>query len=223
MFDLPDSMDVLIATLQWLGVPFALWIPAMLVIWLADWAKAVSGAAQTSIHFWGWLKSQRLSKLAFYIFLHAVLIATVYSAFRLIAAMMKPNAAGVTIADGRSFSWQEVWISISTFSASDALSIQALYTAVGILLAFNVAHVIGASWLAHLIALPVALLIWLGRAVVAFVIIAGFCVWSLATWLHNPKYSIDMVYLYVMWLVLLIGFALAAALTAELAEDMYQS
>ena len=31
-----------------------------------------------------------------------------------------------------------------------------------------------------------------------------------------------MVYLYVMWLVLLIGFALAAALTAELAEDMYQ-
>ncbi len=211
MIDLPDLLDVVQATLQWLAVPFLLWFPAIVVIWLADWVRTVAEVRRGGARLWGWLKTQRLSRLALYAFLHAVVVATVYSGFRLGIAMVKPDASGVTIADGRYFRWREVWVSVTTFSASDSLATQALFAAVGILIAYNVAYVIGAGWVANFIATVVALGIWLGRCAAAVVALAGFCVWGLATLAHDPNYNSEMVYLYVMWIVLFAGFSLSAS------------
>lgn len=150
-----------------------------------------------------------------------LLVACTYSLFRLITAMTRPGAGGRTIADGRTFTWQELWENLTTYYIDQPLTLQATAIAAAWIFAVNLAAMFHQRWAYRLLTIlvrPLLVLLVLGAA---FLTLIGLCVWALAGPLGNPHYNMEMLSLYVFWVVLLLGEMMGLFLITATADAIY--
>lgn len=224
MLDLPSPEDVFLGALRWLGVPLILILPLSLALWVADWWAAgqrLGTGVRRLSEAGAALSRQRPVRLLCFALVQSLLAALVYSGFRLAHAMSVPDAAGTTIADGRTFTWVELWAAVTTYSSSASLPLQAFLGTVGWLLALNLAHVARSRLLVRVLTCPMypvmALCALAGLGIGA----VGLIVLSLATWMHSPHYNVGMVTLYAAWVIILWGGAVVLPTCVSQAEEVY--
>lgn len=224
MLDLPSPEDVFLGALRWLGVPLILILPLNIALWVADWwtaGRRLGTGVRRLSEAGAALSRQRPVRLLCFALAQSLLAALVYSGFRLAHAMSVPDAAGTTIADGRTFTWVELWTAVTTYSSSAALPLQAFLGTVGWLLALNLAHVARSRLLVRVLTCPMypvmALCALAGLGIGA----VGLIVLSLATWMHNPQYNVGMVTLYAAWVIILWGGSVVLPTCVSQAEEVY--
>lgn len=230
MIELPTPNSVLTSTLLWLGVPFLLLLPINFVFWLGDWFRALQTARNALVlaHQSGKtvrdsVSNQILVKWAIYLIMQAALAAIVYSSFRLAGAMMVRDSMGRNIADGKSFTWSELWFNFTRYDGIDPLAVQAFWFTIGWLIAVNFAHLVKSKLLIQITRWPstlIAALCGLGAVAIGAV---GLMVLSLATWMNSPEYNIGMVSLYAFWVLLLGGGGGLLASIPGRAERLFRS
>lgn len=230
MVDLPTPADVLGSTLVWLGVPALLLAPLMIMLWVADWLRALAATREVmangsrrTLSIWNGLTGRRAFKLVAFTLSQATALAIVYAAFRLAAAMNVRDAAGRNIADGKSFTWQELWTNVTTYSSEHPVAVQAFWLTLGWLLAFNLAHLARSDILIGLVRLPATVLAPLCALAMLGIGVVGFMVWSLATWMESPGYNIGMVFLYAAWVAILGGGAIMMWVLPTQAVEIYRT
>lgn len=227
--DLPSPTDILVRTLLWLGVPFLLVLSFSLILFAAEWIKAARVAGEKTQKIIKMmmselrnLKASKVIRLLLFICSQALLLALIYSSFRLAHAMGVSDSSGRNIADGKSFTWQELWMAVTEYSFSAELPIQASCVAAGWILALNLAHLIDSRSLIRVVdflSIVAASLCILGATLIGLI---GVMVLSLATWMHHPAYNIGMVSLYAAWVVLLAGIATTLFSCAGRAAEIYK-
>ena len=225
MSDLPTPTSVLFDTLIWFGVPALLFVPITLALWLAEWFKTgqqvrrgAINVAQRVRQFWD---TRPLLRVFGYIFWQGAIAAFVYASFRLGQAMAVPDATGRNIADGKSFTWSELWGNLTDYSAGDQLALKAFWLTIGYVVAINVAYLAGSRLLVRIVQAPVPITSMLAFGAAALIGVVGLMVLSLATWMNSPGYNIEMVALYAFWVVLLAGFAISANAIVTMAGKIY--
>lgn len=209
---IPSPGDLLLETAIWIGVPALVLAPVVLVLAIIEWRNAVRAAAkaagyvrETVDSFWertAWVKV---------IGLIVAESATVASAFSLLRFYVVLFASDSPLRGGPQFRWQELWTALTTYNDATGLPVTAAYGALGWLLALNVTLLIR-STLAVAIVKAVGYLVILvvGLTVVGWVLLFAM-VWSLATWMNNPGYNLDMLAVYGAGGVLSTVLALGAA------------
>ncbi len=224
MTGIPSPTDVLFNTLHWLGVPFLIFAPLMFALQIAEWVKTgqhlgvgLRVVGETA----AMLARRRPVRLVMFALLQSLLVALVYSGFTLAHAMGVSDAAGRNIADGSSFTWTQLWMTVTTYSTTAKLPYQASLGVMGWLIALNIAHVARSRLLIRILTLLVNLLATL--AVIAGILIGlvGLMVLCLATWMHSPGYNVGMVSLYAAWVVILWGGAAVLLECVSKAEQIY--
>ncbi|RRD03581.1 hypothetical protein EII34_13410 [Arachnia propionica] len=200
-------------------------LPLSFALWIADWVRTARQLG-TTVSRWSSLiaelSSRQSARLFRFVLLQALLAALVYSGFRLGHAMGISDPTGRNIADGKSFTWQELWIMVTTYSTNAALPLQAFYGVAGWLIALNLAHLARSQLLIRILTLPVVVIIALCALAGIGIGVIGLMVLSLATWLHHPGYNVGMVSLYAAWVVILIGIAVTLPACITDAEHVYQ-
>ena len=73
------------------------------------------------------LARRRPVRLVMFALLQSLLVALVYSGFTLAHAMGVSDAAGRNIADGSSFTWTQLWMTVTTYSTTAKLPCQASF------------------------------------------------------------------------------------------------
>lgn len=219
---------MLFNTLIWLGLPSLMFMPIVILLWIGEWIRTLQQVG-TGLQHAGRqvsslgekLRAQFLARAVWFAVTQGAFTAFVFASFRLVAAMTIPDGSGLNIASGKSFRWAELWINLTTYSSADQRSLQAFWIAVGWILALNVANLTPSRVLATIVKLPVLPVAALCTFAAIGIGVVGLMVLSLATWLHNPGYNIEMVSLYVFWVVLLLGVAGTLGRIPSQAEAIY--
>lgn len=225
MIDLPSPTDLVTNTLIWLGLPALLFVPITIALWIADWVRTLLQVGGGISHLGNAaLKARRLPavKIASLVLLQGFLAAIVYASFRLAIAMSITDSAGRNIADGKSFTWSELWIYLTTYSAKDQLPIQAFWIAVGWLAALNFAHLVRSRLLVGVLKAPVVPLVGLSALAAIGIGVIGLMVLALAEGFHDPSYNLGMVSLYAFWVMLLGGIAITLPAITSTAADVFR-
>lgn len=227
VIDLPTPTDVLSSTLLWLGVPALVLLPITLALWVADWistARRVGRGAGSALRrgeqVWQGQKVRPAIRGAGWLLLQGTLTAVIYSSFRLARAMSIPDANGRNIADGKSFTWSELWLNLTVYSAEDPIALKAFWITVGWMLAYTFAQLVPGRLLAQILFLPLFLVIPLAALAAIGIGVTGLMVLSLATWMDSPGYNVEMVSLYAFWTIFLASIAMLFPLMRSLAEKM---
>lgn len=200
---IPDPTDVLRTTLLWLGVPALVLTPILSALAILAWWNLGRSVAALRHSRWPAIGPLSIAGVAIS---QAFLVATTYSAGRLISAMGIDDASGFSIADGRSFNWAELWLNLATYSRDSEIAVNLVLFAIGWALALDFAALFGIVQLHTILAMvrwPLTLLAALAAIGIGLV---GLMVLSLATWMDDPQYNIEMVTLYAMWVVILVAF-----------------
>lgn len=210
----PSPTSVLLNTLVWLGVPLLVLTPLTIALAVAEWLKAVRAGARVTNSiglqvesFWertSWLRVVSL------IVVQAVVVAATFSLLRFYVVLF---AGDSPLHGGPQFQWKELWVALTTYSDSSGLPAKASLIALGWVIAINVAALTRLEG-GH------TLLMFVGLAIIA---VAGLgalgwgvlflMVWSLATWMHDPNYNLDMLSVY----------GVATGLSALLAVAVHQT
>jgi membrane protein len=224
MTGIPSPTDVLFNTLHWLGVPFLIFAPLMFALQIAEWVKTgqhlgvgLRVVGETA----AMLARRRPVRLVMFALLQSLLVALVYSGFTLAHAMGVSDAAGRNIADGSSFTWTQLWMTVTTYSTTAKLPYQASLGVMGWLIALNIAHVAHSRLLIRILTLPAPLIVILAALSGLGIGIVGLMVLSLATWMHSPGYNVGMVSLYAAWVIILWGIAATLPTCVSQAEQIY--
>ena len=224
MTGIPSPTDVAFNMLQLLGVPLMILAPLMITLQIAEWWRAgqqlrvgVQNVRETAAV----LARRRPVRLVVFALLQSLLVALVYSSFTLAHAMGVSDAAGRNIADGSSFTWTQLWMTITTYSTTAGLPYQASLGAMGWLIALNITHVARSRLLVRFLTLPVPLIVILAALFGLGIGIVGLMVLSLATWMHSPGYNVGMVSLYAAWVIILWGIATVLPACVSQAEQIY--
>jgi membrane protein len=223
MTDIPSPTDVAVNILQWLGVPAIILLPLVFALQIAEWWKTgqqlrigMRNVTETAAV----LARRRPLRLILFILLQSLLVALVYSCFTLAHAMGVSDAAGRNIADGSSFTWTQLWMTITTYSTTAELPYQASLGAMGWLIALNITHVARTRLLVRILTMPAPLIVILAALSGLGIGIVGLIVLSLA-WMHSPGYNVGMVSLYAAWVIILWGIAAALPACVSQAEQIY--
>lgn len=229
MSPIPSPGDVLVSTLLWIGVPALVLLPFAIALSIAQWIRTgaevarISQQAARGIHGWLNRMGSRLGvRVIGMVLSQALAVASVYALFRLVYAMGIADSSGYSIADGRSFGWQELWVNLVTYSGESQLAVDATLIAIGWVLAVDIAAVFGMNLVLSILGIVRYPITWLGALAAIGIGIVGLMVLSLATWMHNPGYNIEMVSLYACWVILLIGMILGTNLSIRRAEAAFQ-
>lgn len=207
----PSPEDVLVNTLIWLGVPALVLTPFLVAFGIAQWVTFARHAAKvartvarvTSGEVKGVLRRTWASVLWLGV-MQATLIAATYSLFRLVYAMGIDDSAGRNIADGKSFTFSELWVNLTTYSNESTLSVQAALLALGWVLAFDLSALVRNKVARNVLMFPAAAVAIVAVGGAVLIGLVGLMVLSLATWMNAPGYNIGMVSLYAMWVILLV-------------------
>lgn len=223
MTGIPSPADVLFNTLQLLGVPLVILLPLIVTLKIAEWWKmgqqlgtGVRNVRETAAA----LARRRPVRLVVFALLQSMLVALVYSGFTLAHSMGVSDAAGRNISDGSSFTWTQLWMTITTYSTTAELPRQASLGAMGWLIALNIAHVTRAQLLVRILTMPVILIVILAGLSGLSIGVVGLMVLSLA-WTHSPGYNMGMVSLYAAWVIILWGIAAVLPACVSRAEQIY--
>ncbi|GAB3170804.1 hypothetical protein GCM10027059_37860 [Myceligenerans halotolerans] len=224
MPEVPSPSDVAFMTLQWLGVPALVLAPFVVALAVAEWvktARAIGRGAVSVGRIADRIAALRPTRLALLTVGQALVVAAVYSGFRLSVAMSQPLPNGRNIADGSSFTWEQLWSHATTYTAAEPLPVQAALVAVGWVLGIDVAvafrmRVVAATL--GVVCRPAGVLSLLCAVVVGAV---GLVVLSLATGSATAGYTVEMVSLYAVWFAILITFGLGALGARGLAERAF--
>lgn len=224
---IPSPTDVLFSTLRWIGVPALLLLPLAAALAVAEWLRfaaavrrlATSARTGASLAI-GSAMGHTVGKITVLTLAEAAVVATVYGSFRLAYAMSVPDSSGHSISSGRSFTWSELWVNIVTYNTDVDLAVNAALIALGWALAVDVCMIFRMG-------LPLAILTFVKWPVGGLAIfgavgigVVGLLVLSLATWMHNPQYNLEMVSLYAAWVVLLGLGAWALFATSRLSSEL---
>ncbi|WP_367403369.1 hypothetical protein [Kocuria marina] len=211
MLEIASPTDVLVSTLIWIGVPALVLFPFVLALGIAEWIRAGAWTVRTVQQGSDVLRGYRdevVGRLGYrllsLISVQALLVAGVYSIFRLVYATGIDDASGYSIADGRSFRWSELWLNLIMYSGESQLAVNAALFTLGWVLGVDAAVVFRRNMVLELLALvrwPVLVIGGLGAVGIGVV---GLAVLSLATWLNDPSYQVEMVSLYACWVMLLL-------------------
>lgn len=224
MTGIPSPTDVAFNMLQLLGIPLMILAPLMIALQIAEWWKTGQqlGAGVRNVReAAAALARQRPVRLVVFALLQSLLVALVYSGFTPAHAMGVSDAAGRNIADGSSFTWTQLWMTITTYSTTAGLPYQASLGAMGWLIALNITHVARSRLVVRLLTLPVPLIVILAALSGLGIGIVGLIVLSLATWMHSPGYNVGMVSLYAAWVIILWGAAAVFPACVSQAEQIY--
>lgn len=224
MTGIPSPTDVAVNILQLLGVPTIILLPLVFALQIAEWWKTgqqlrigVRNVGETAAV----LAHRRPVRLILFVLLQSLLVALVYSCFTLADAMGVSDAAGRNIADGSSFTWTQLWMTITTYSTTAGLPYQASLGAMGWLIALNITHATRTRLLVRILTMPVPLIVILAALSGLGIGIVGLMVLSLATWMHSPGYNVGMVSLYAAWVIILWGIAATLPTCVSQAEQIY--
>ncbi|MFY9262287.1 MAG: hypothetical protein GX483_02455 [Actinomycetaceae bacterium] len=225
---LPDSWDVLLQILKWIGIPALFLLPLNLVLWALGWiytarkAKEVSHAAASAVHsFVNDLSGRRLPNLVVFILAQALFLASTLSTFKLVEAMTVPDHTGLDIASGRTFHWEELWRNLTTYVNTSEETLKAFWFAAGWLLVFHLAHLLKSKTMITIAIAPASLLIPLSLLAAAGIGFIGVLVFLLATVFDDPQYNLEMVSLYALWVLFLGSFAGALTTVVNKGETCY--
>ena len=207
MTGIPSPTDVAVNILQLLGVPTIILLPLVFALQIAEW--------------WKTGQQLRIGVRNVGVLLQSLLVALVYSCFTLAHAMGVSDAAGRNIADGSSFTWTQLWMTITTYSTTAGLPYQASLGAMGWLIALNITHATRTRLLVRILTMPVPLIVILAALSGLGIGIVGLMVLSLATWMHSPGYNVGMVSLYAAWVIILWGIAATLPTCVSQAEQIY--
>jgi hypothetical protein len=219
--EISSPAEVMFMTLRWLGVPALVLAPFIIALAIAEWAAAARAIARgtASVRRIGeQLAELRPTRLVLLTVGQAVVVAAVYSGFRLSAAMSQPLPNGRNIADGSSFTWEQLWGHVTTYTTAEPLPVQAALVAVGWVLGIDVAVAFRMPVVAATLGVvgrPVGVLSLICAVLVG---VLGLMVLSLATWMAAAGYNVEMVSLYAVWFAILITFGLGVLDTRGLAE-----
>lgn len=226
---MPDFNTVFalaIEILVWLGTPALILVPMTLVIFVIDWAKSAAsstpsvGAGYEERSF---RRNVREKPIVFVVFVlvEGALVALIHSGFRLWRAMTIADASGRNIADGKSFTWGELWTNLTHYTDSDELAMKALWITVGWLLVLNLANLFGIRFLSKLLTLPMLPIVYLSAFAALGIGAVGLMVLANATVFEAPGYNVEMVSLYAFWVLILGGIGVTVPIVTGLADGFY--
>lgn len=228
MLNIPSPVDVLVSTMVWVGVPALVLLPLVIVWSIVEWfhlGSQASNVVQRASHELKKFSGEKLGRFAFRLFflvtIQAFFIATVYSFFRLISAMGIKDINGISIADGRTFAWADLWVSLVTYTNDDQLAVNSALLALGWVLAVNVTAMFGikiAFKTLTIVRWPIGVFSIFGAILTGVV---GLMVFSLATWMNTPGYSVEMVSLYACWVIILVLIAFTISASVDRAEQVF--
>lgn len=224
MTGIPSPVDVLFNTLQLLGVPLIVFLPLIVALQITEWwrvGQQLGAGARNVRETAAALARRRPVRLVVFALLQSLLVALVYSGFTLAHAMGVSDAAGRSISDGISFTWTQLWMTITTYSTTARLPNQASLGATGWLIALNITHAARTRLLVRILTTPVTLIVILAGISGLGIGVVGLMVLSLATWMHSPGYNVGMVSLYAAWVIILWGIATVLPACVSQAEQIY--
>ncbi|CAM3051834.1 hypothetical protein ACSL103130_10860 [Actinomyces slackii] len=199
-------------------------LPLNVALQIADWWKMGQrlGAGMRNVRETAAVLARRRPvRLVVFALLQSLLAALVYSAFTLAHAMDVSDTAGRSISDGSSFTWTQLWMTITTYSTTAELPHRAFLGAMGWLIALNIAHLARSRLVVRILTMPVDLIAALAWGSGLAIGVVGLMVLSLATWMHSPGYNVGMVSLYAAWVIILWGIAVVLPECVIQADQLY--
>lgn len=225
----PSPADVFFSLLRWIGIPTLVLLPLQLAFSLMDWLnfikktrERIGNAADQTLRHWKHLRQAPPFRLIAHVLAQGALLACTYSAFRLAHGMSIDNIQGRSIADGRSFTWHELWTNCTTYDGAAPLAIKALQFTAGCLIVINSAYALDLTALKSASRKVCAVLLALALGGGAIIFLVGLMVLCLATVMHHPDYNVEMVSLYALWVLFLWGGAGALRLLLSTCEAVYR-
>lgn len=224
----PSPTDAFISLLRWIGVPSLILLPFSLTFFLMDWLnfikktrEMVGNAADQTHRLWEHARQVPLFRAITHLLAQGTLLACTYSAFRLAHGMSIDNIQGRSIADGRTFTWHELWTNCTSYDTTSPLAVKALQFTAGYLIVINTAYALDLKALKSISNAACTALTVLAVLLGALIGLAGLPVLFLATFMHDPRYNIEMVSLYALWVIFLWGGAGALQLLLSTCQSVY--
>lgn len=204
-------------------------LPFSLTFFLMDWLnfikktrEMVGNAADQTHRLWEHARQVPLFRAITHLLAQGTLLACTYSAFRLAHGMSIDNIQGRSIADGRTFTWHELWTNCTSYDTTSPLAIKALQFTAGCLIVINSAYALDLTALKSVSRKVCAVLLALALGGGAIIFLVGLMVLCLATVMHHPDYNVEMVSLYALWVLFLWGGAGALRLLLSTCEAVYR-
>lgn len=223
MITIPSPNDVLTGTLVWLGVPSLVLLPLAFALAVVEWyralratASAVSAATRGVGSFWQrtpWLKVLSL------VISGAATVASVFSLTRFLIVLL---AADSPLHGGPQFRWQELWIALISYHDATGLPVNAALVTLGWVAAICITAAARASAAFNLLALVRRVVVPLAILSTVVWAVLFLMTWSLATWMSDPSYNLDMLAVYGTGLTLSLILTLGARSLVSLTKDLFQ-